>query len=72
MNKKLLTLVIVLVLMISIVAGCTNREESVREKMIVIGESSSFDGGFAAIYGPEYGNSFTYHYYINNFYQPFS
>ncbi|SHN70529.1 ABC transporter substrate-binding protein [Desulfitobacterium chlororespirans] len=71
MNKRLPVLLLALLLAIMPAAGCTSAPASgiSKPQTITIAESSNFLGGFASIYGPQQGNSFSYYYYIGNFYE---
>ncbi len=73
MSRKLLIVLMAFMLAVIPLAGCASTTSGTNAsdtpKTITIAEGSNFVGGFAAIYGPEQGNSMSYYRYISNFYE---
>lgn len=76
MNKKIFSTLMIIVILAMSLAACgpaeSGKGDGTQEgtKTITIAESNNFVGGFASIYGPEQGSSFSYYYYVGNFYEP--
>ncbi len=77
MNKKNLALTLALVMCLAVFTGCqskpaqiSNERDSSAEKVVTLAESYNFVGGFGSFYDPSAtARSYSYHYYINNFYE---
>ncbi|MEL7622239.1 MAG: ABC transporter substrate-binding protein [Clostridiales bacterium] len=85
MNKKVLSILMALLIFTLSLTACSSSEPAGTSaptgasgfsgvsdgmKTVTIAESNNFVGGFASIYGPDQGSSFSYYLYVGNFYEP--